>query len=87
MCHPAILLHRAKADLTLLDENRNTALHLACSKVHTHTITQRILKSKLSINTVPTEYSSSLISNDFTLDSDILSAFVLSLRLMRCVPC
>uniref|UniRef100_A0A671V4C5 Ankyrin repeat domain 52a n=1 Tax=Sparus aurata TaxID=8175 RepID=A0A671V4C5_SPAAU len=28
----AILLHRAKADLTLLDENRNTALHLACSK-------------------------------------------------------
>uniref|UniRef100_A0A673CRB8 Ankyrin repeat domain 52a n=1 Tax=Sphaeramia orbicularis TaxID=375764 RepID=A0A673CRB8_9TELE len=29
----AILLHRAKADLTLLDENRNTALHLACSKV------------------------------------------------------
>lgn len=30
---PAILLHRAKADLTLLDENRNTALHLACSKV------------------------------------------------------
>uniref|UniRef100_A0A8C4HHZ3 Ankyrin repeat domain 52a n=1 Tax=Dicentrarchus labrax TaxID=13489 RepID=A0A8C4HHZ3_DICLA len=33
-CHPAILLHRAKADLTLLDENRNTALHLACSKAH-----------------------------------------------------
>lgn len=66
MCHPAILLHRAKADLTLLDENRNTALHLACSKVHTHTITQRILKSKLSINTVPTEYSSSLISNAFS---------------------
>lgn len=33
-CCPAILLHRAKADLTLLDENRNTALHLACSKVH-----------------------------------------------------
>lgn len=32
-CHPAILLHRVKADLTLLDENRNTALHLACSKV------------------------------------------------------
>ncbi|KAM4736801.1 LOW QUALITY PROTEIN: serine/threonine-protein phosphatase 6 regulatory ankyrin repeat subunit C [Anableps anableps] len=30
----AILLHRAKADLTLLDENRNTALHLACSKAH-----------------------------------------------------
>uniref|UniRef100_A0A673CJY6 Ankyrin repeat domain 52a n=1 Tax=Sphaeramia orbicularis TaxID=375764 RepID=A0A673CJY6_9TELE len=29
----AILLHRAKADLTLLDENRNTALHLACSKL------------------------------------------------------
>uniref|UniRef100_A0A8D3E7I7 Ankyrin repeat domain 52a n=1 Tax=Scophthalmus maximus TaxID=52904 RepID=A0A8D3E7I7_SCOMX len=29
----AILLHRAKADLTLLDDNRNTALHLACSKV------------------------------------------------------
>uniref|UniRef100_A0A8D3C2B3 Ankyrin repeat domain 52a n=1 Tax=Scophthalmus maximus TaxID=52904 RepID=A0A8D3C2B3_SCOMX len=28
----AILLHRAKADLTLLDDNRNTALHLACSK-------------------------------------------------------
>uniref|UniRef100_A0AAQ6AE69 Ankyrin repeat domain 52a n=1 Tax=Amphiprion ocellaris TaxID=80972 RepID=A0AAQ6AE69_AMPOC len=31
----AILLHRAKADLTLLDENRNTALHLACSKNYT----------------------------------------------------
>uniref|UniRef100_A0A8C3AES2 Ankyrin repeat domain 52a n=1 Tax=Cyclopterus lumpus TaxID=8103 RepID=A0A8C3AES2_CYCLU len=30
----AILLHRAKADLTLLDENKNTALHLACSKAH-----------------------------------------------------
>uniref|UniRef100_A0A671V047 Ankyrin repeat domain 52a n=1 Tax=Sparus aurata TaxID=8175 RepID=A0A671V047_SPAAU len=38
----AILLHRAKADLTLLDENRNTALHLACSKVriiHTLSLT------------------------------------------------
>ena len=35
----AILLHRAKADLTLLDENRNTALHLACSKVRIiHTV-------------------------------------------------
>uniref|UniRef100_A0A8D3D1H8 Ankyrin repeat domain 52a n=1 Tax=Scophthalmus maximus TaxID=52904 RepID=A0A8D3D1H8_SCOMX len=32
----AILLHRAKADLTLLDDNRNTALHLACSKVRTY---------------------------------------------------
>lgn len=32
-CRAAILLHRAKADLTLLDENENTALHLACSKV------------------------------------------------------
>lgn len=32
-CRTAILLHRAKADLTLLDENKNTALHLACSKV------------------------------------------------------
>uniref|UniRef100_A0A3B4XQQ1 Ankyrin repeat domain 52a n=1 Tax=Seriola lalandi dorsalis TaxID=1841481 RepID=A0A3B4XQQ1_SERLL len=42
----AILLHRAKADLTLLDENRNTALHLACSKVH-DTIIHWILKSKL----------------------------------------
>ncbi|CAB1336564.1 unnamed protein product [Coregonus sp. 'balchen'] len=30
----AILLHRAKADLTLLDDNGNTALHLACSKAH-----------------------------------------------------
>ncbi|TNN57224.1 Serine/threonine-protein phosphatase 6 regulatory ankyrin repeat subunit C [Liparis tanakae] len=30
----AILLHRAKADLTLLDEHKNTALHLACSKAH-----------------------------------------------------
>uniref|UniRef100_A0AAR2IMT2 Ankyrin repeat domain 52 n=1 Tax=Pygocentrus nattereri TaxID=42514 RepID=A0AAR2IMT2_PYGNA len=29
----ALLLHRAKADLSLLDENRNTALHLACSKI------------------------------------------------------
>uniref|UniRef100_A0A673WYZ6 Ankyrin repeat domain 52a n=1 Tax=Salmo trutta TaxID=8032 RepID=A0A673WYZ6_SALTR len=29
----AILLHRAKADLTLLDDNGNTALHLACNKM------------------------------------------------------
>uniref|UniRef100_W5MAW9 Ankyrin repeat domain 52a n=1 Tax=Lepisosteus oculatus TaxID=7918 RepID=W5MAW9_LEPOC len=29
-----ILLHRAKADLTLMDVNKNTALHLACSKGH-----------------------------------------------------
>uniref|UniRef100_A0A8C7MDH8 Ankyrin repeat domain 52 n=1 Tax=Oncorhynchus kisutch TaxID=8019 RepID=A0A8C7MDH8_ONCKI len=29
-----ILLHQAKADLTLLDVNDNTALHLACSKAH-----------------------------------------------------
>ncbi|KAJ8358548.1 hypothetical protein SKAU_G00150730 [Synaphobranchus kaupii] len=29
-----ILLHRAKADLTLLDVNNNTALHLACNKGH-----------------------------------------------------
>ncbi|KAJ8390506.1 hypothetical protein AAFF_G00103030 [Aldrovandia affinis] len=28
------LLHQAKADLTLLDLNKNTALHLACSKGH-----------------------------------------------------
>lgn len=27
------LLYRGKADLTVLDENKNTALHLACSKV------------------------------------------------------
>lgn len=43
LCHPAILLHRAKADLTLLDENRNTALHLACSKVPPP---QHLLKSR-----------------------------------------
>ncbi|XP_065141494.1 serine/threonine-protein phosphatase 6 regulatory ankyrin repeat subunit C isoform X1 [Paramisgurnus dabryanus] len=30
----ALLLHRAKADLSLLDINKNTALHLACSKAH-----------------------------------------------------
>uniref|UniRef100_A0A6Q2XRB1 Ankyrin repeat domain 52 n=1 Tax=Esox lucius TaxID=8010 RepID=A0A6Q2XRB1_ESOLU len=29
-----ILLHQAKADLSLLDVNDNTALHLACSKSH-----------------------------------------------------
>uniref|UniRef100_A0A3B3TAB1 Ankyrin repeat domain 52a n=1 Tax=Paramormyrops kingsleyae TaxID=1676925 RepID=A0A3B3TAB1_9TELE len=28
------LLHRAKVDLSLLDMNKNTALHLACSKGH-----------------------------------------------------
>ncbi|KAG8510254.1 Serine/threonine-protein phosphatase 6 regulatory ankyrin repeat subunit C, partial [Galemys pyrenaicus] len=28
------LLYRGKADLTVLDENKNTALHLACSKGH-----------------------------------------------------
>lgn len=27
------LLRRAKVDLSLLDKNKNTALHLACSKV------------------------------------------------------
>uniref|UniRef100_A0A671YG43 Ankyrin repeat domain 52 n=1 Tax=Sparus aurata TaxID=8175 RepID=A0A671YG43_SPAAU len=32
------LLHKAKPDLTLVDVNNNTALHLACSKVtYTHT--------------------------------------------------
>lgn len=52
----AILLHRAKADLTLLDENRNTALHLACSKVRIiHTV-----KASLS------NYSSSYIHSIFT---------------------
>ncbi|XP_026092313.1 serine/threonine-protein phosphatase 6 regulatory ankyrin repeat subunit C-like [Carassius auratus] len=30
----ALLLHRAKADLSLLDVNKNTALHLACSKAN-----------------------------------------------------
>lgn len=45
-CHQAILLHRAKADLTLLDENKNTALHLACSKVHIQII-HNILRSML----------------------------------------
>ncbi|XP_064161458.1 serine/threonine-protein phosphatase 6 regulatory ankyrin repeat subunit C [Anguilla rostrata] len=29
-----MLLHRGKADLTLLDVNNNTALHLACNKGH-----------------------------------------------------
>ncbi|XP_060679184.1 serine/threonine-protein phosphatase 6 regulatory ankyrin repeat subunit C-like, partial [Hemiscyllium ocellatum] len=29
-----VLLHRASADLTLHDANKNTALHLACSKGH-----------------------------------------------------
>lgn len=33
LLYAALLLHRAKADLSLLDVNKNTALHLACSKV------------------------------------------------------
>jgi len=36
LCLPSLvefLLYRGKADLTVLDENKNTALHLACSKV------------------------------------------------------
>lgn len=33
LSYPALLLHRANADLSILDVNRNTALHLACSKV------------------------------------------------------
>jgi len=33
LLYVALLLHRAKADLSLLDVNKNTALHLACSKV------------------------------------------------------
>jgi hypothetical protein len=36
LCLPSpveFLLYRGKADLTVLDENKNTALHLACSKV------------------------------------------------------
>lgn len=32
-CLVEFLLYRGKADLTVLDENKNTALHLACSKV------------------------------------------------------
>lgn len=38
LCHISLvefLLYRGKADLTVLDENKNTALHLACSKVLT----------------------------------------------------
>lgn len=37
-CISEFLLHKAKPDLTLVDVNNNTALHLACSKV-THTYT------------------------------------------------
>lgn len=36
LCLPSLvefLLYRGKADLTVMDENKNTALHLACSKV------------------------------------------------------
>lgn len=37
-CISEFLLHKAKPDLTLVDVNNNTALHLACSKVtYTHT--------------------------------------------------
>ena len=32
-CISEMLLQQAKPDLTLLDVNNNTALHLACSKV------------------------------------------------------
>ena len=55
LCFPAILLHRAKAGLTLLDENRNTALHLACSKVRATLIhkIQKLSSSVLSIATRP----------------------------------
>ena len=36
-CISEFLLHKAKPDLTLVDVNNNTALHLACSKVtYTH---------------------------------------------------
>lgn len=36
-CISEFLLHNAKPDLTLVDVNNNTALHLACSKVtYTH---------------------------------------------------
>lgn len=35
-----LLVSSAKADLTLQDANKNTALHLACSKVsHSHHVT------------------------------------------------
>lgn len=32
-CISEFLLHKAKPDLSLVDINNNTALHLACSKV------------------------------------------------------
>lgn len=35
------LLYRGKADLTVLDENKNTALHLACSKVRPGSVVAR----------------------------------------------
>lgn len=33
LCLSELLLHKAKPDLSLVDVNNNTALHLACSKV------------------------------------------------------
>lgn len=33
---PEMLVSSASADLTLQDNSKNTALHLACSKVGTH---------------------------------------------------
>lgn len=36
------LLYRGKADLTVLDENKNTALHLACSKVLPRVVVVRL---------------------------------------------
>lgn len=33
LCLAEVLVSSAKADLTLQDANKNTALHLACSKV------------------------------------------------------
>ncbi len=47
LCLAEVLVSSAKADLTLQDANKNTALHLACSKVPNTLFSHVLIPRKL----------------------------------------
>ncbi len=52
LCLSEVLVSSAKADLTLQDAHRNTALHLACSKVpntRSHTSNTHLLYTRAAL--------------------------------------
>lgn len=71
------LLYRGKADLTVLDENKNTALHLACSKVLPRAGSGKWLR--VAGWTAPAQWSVRVVLHTCPLS-------VLFLRAMRSVP-